>query len=171
MVDDGGSGSDGPISKTVMMSMREGSAIGILYSATVARILGISSGDLECLDFVATHQPVTAGALAGTTGLTTGAITGVVDRLEKAGLVRRVRPDSDRRKVLISTTEEFFSRVVPLFEPMQRHQAAAVEAASEGDLAAVAAFMDRSLEAARDALAELAANHSMAVPAPEAGPR
>ena len=110
-----------------MFSMREGSALGILYGSTVARILGISSGDLECLDFVANHQPVTAGALAGETGLTTGAITGVIDRLEKAGFVQRVRPESDRRKVLVSTTEAFLQRVVPLFEPMQRLQASVIQ--------------------------------------------
>ena len=135
--------------------MREASALGILYSATVARIVGISSGDLECLDFVATRQPVTAGALAGALGLTTGAITGVVDRLENAGFVQRVRPGSDRRKVLVSVTDAFHQKVVPLFEPMQRLEGRVIDRCSEDQLRQVAAFMTLSLKAARDALAEL----------------
>lgn len=145
----------GDPAETVMFAMREGSALGILYSASVARTLGISTGDLECLDFVATHQPVTAGALAGATGLTTGAITGVIDRLEKAGFVQRIRPDSDRRKVLVNTTKAFLDQVVPLFEPMQRLQRSVIERCTEEQLRQVAAFMALSLEAARDALAEL----------------
>jgi DNA-binding MarR family transcriptional regulator len=141
---------------TVLFAMREASALGILYSSAVARVLGISAGDLECLDFVATHQPVTAGALAGATGLTTGAITGVIDRLEKAGFVQRVRPNSDRRKVLVNTTEAFLEQVAPLFEPMQRLQGGVIERCSEAQLRQVASFMALSVEAARDALAELA---------------
>lgn len=140
-----------------MLAMRESSAVGILYSATVARLIGISSGDLECLDFVASHQPATAGSLAGATGLTTGAITGVIDRLEKAGYVRRVRPDSDRRKVLVSTTDAFLEKVVPLFEPMQRHQASLIGNCDAEQLRQVAAFMEQSLQAARDAVTELGA--------------
>ena len=143
------------LAETVMFAMREGSALGILYSSSVARTLGISPGDLECLDFVATHQPVTAGALAGATGLTTGAITGVIDRLEKAGFVQRIRTDSDRRKVLVSTTEAFLDRVVPLFEPMQRLQRSVIERCTQEQLRQVAAFMALSLKAAREAVAEL----------------
>lgn len=147
--------------EVAMFAMREGSALGILYSSTVARVLGISTGDLECLDFVANHQPTTAGSLSGATGLTTGAITGVIDRLEKSGFVRRVRPDTDRRKVLVSTTEAFFEQVVPLFEPMQRHQSAVVGRFDADQLRIVAGFMEQCLEAARDALAELSAQQGV----------
>jgi len=62
---------------------------------TVANVAGISGSDLECLDFLNLEGRVTAGRLAEVTGLTTGAITGVVDRLEKAGLVRRERDALD----------------------------------------------------------------------------
>uniref|UniRef100_UPI0013D5678B MarR family transcriptional regulator n=1 Tax=Klebsiella pneumoniae TaxID=573 RepID=UPI0013D5678B len=76
-------------------------AMGVIFSQTVASRVGISSSDLECMDFLNLESRVTAGRLAEVTGLTTGAITGVIDRLEKAGLVRRERDDSDRRKVFI----------------------------------------------------------------------
>ena len=139
----------------VMNAMREASALGILYSATVARHLGIGSSDLECLDFVATNQPVTAGALATQTGLTTGAITGVIDRLEKAGLVRRLVSSEDRRKVFVGTTDAFRKKVVPLFEPMQRLQSAVISKHSREQLELVASFMSSSLDAARNAVTEL----------------
>ena len=63
---------------------------------------------------------MTAGRLAEVTGLTTGAITGVVDRLEKAGLVRRERDPDDRRKVFIATVPENIAKVGRFYEHMQR---------------------------------------------------
>ena len=72
-------------------ALRRSSAQGVIFGQTVANTVGISGSDLECLDFLNLEGRVTAGRLAEVTGLTTGAITGVVDRLEKAGLVRRER--------------------------------------------------------------------------------
>src|SRR3569832_2178810 len=86
--------------------MRRSSAQGVIFGQTVADVAGISGSDLECMDFLNLEGRVTAGRLAEVTGLTTGAITGVVDRLEKAGLVRRARDDADRRKVLIAVVPE-----------------------------------------------------------------
>src|ERR1700756_6065953 len=75
-------------------AMRRSSAQGVLYGQTVANVAGIANSDLECMDILYLEGRVTAGRLAEVTGLTTGAITGVVDRLEKAGLVRRERDES-----------------------------------------------------------------------------
>src|SRR5215470_11755945 len=71
--------------------MRESSGLGVVFSQTVADRLGMASSDLECLDFIALRGVATAGELAEATGLTTGAVTGVIDRLEKAGFARRER--------------------------------------------------------------------------------
>ena len=87
-------------------AMRRSSAQGVIFGQTVANVAGISGSDLECLDFLNLEGRVTAGRLAEVTGLTTGAITGVVDRLEKAGLVRRERDEADRRKVFIAIVPE-----------------------------------------------------------------
>jgi DNA-binding MarR family transcriptional regulator len=83
---------------------REASGLGNLYAHAVAVRLGVSATDLECLDFIASGSDVTAGDLARATGLTTGAITGVIDRLEKAGLAARKRDPEDRRKVYVRMT-------------------------------------------------------------------
>src|SRR5712672_4038437 len=100
-------------------ALRRSSAQGVIFGQTVAGRLGISSSDLECLDFLNLEGRVTAGRLAEVTGLTTGAITGVVDRLEKAGLVRRERDDHDRRKVFIATVPETAMKIGELYVPMQ----------------------------------------------------
>jgi DNA-binding MarR family transcriptional regulator len=80
-------------------AMRRSSAQGAIFGQTIANHVGISNSDMECLDFLILGGRVTAGRLAELTGLTTGAITGVVDRLEQAGMVRRERDADDRRKV------------------------------------------------------------------------
>src|SRR6202795_4739998 len=101
-------------------AVRRSSAQGVIFGQTVAGCVGISSSDLECLDFLNLEGRVTAGRLAEGTGLTTGAITGVGDRLEKAGLVRRERDESDRRKVFIATVPENIAQVGKYYQHMQR---------------------------------------------------
>jgi DNA-binding MarR family transcriptional regulator len=76
------------------------------FDQAVADALGLNRSDMRCLDVIDREGPVTAGRLAETTGLTTGAITTVLDRLEGRGLARRVRDESDRRRVLVEMTPE-----------------------------------------------------------------
>lgn len=101
-------------------AMRRSSAQGVLYGQTVANVAGIANSDLECMDILYLEGRVTAGRLAEVTGLTTGAITGVVDRLEKAGLVRRERDETDRRRVFIAVVPEQAMKIGQLYVPMQQ---------------------------------------------------
>jgi len=101
-------------------AVRRSSALGVIFGQAVASRVGITSSDLECLDFLNLEGRVTAGRLAELTGLTTGAITGVVDRLEKAGLVRRERDETDRRKVYVTVIPEAGAAIGRYYEPMQR---------------------------------------------------
>src|SRR2546427_9909910 len=107
-------------------ALRRSSAQGVIFGQTVANTVGISGSDLECLDFLNLEGRVTAGRLAEVTGLTTGAITGVVDRLEKAGLVRRERDESDRRKVFIALVPENVAKIGKYYEHMQGSMMAVV---------------------------------------------
>src|SRR5262249_48789092 len=99
-------------------AMRRSSAQGVLFGQTVANAIGISGSDLDCLDFLNLEGRVTAGRLAEVTGLTTGAITGVIDRLEKAGFVRRERDESDRRKVFIVVVPGAIPRIAQFYRPL-----------------------------------------------------
>jgi DNA-binding MarR family transcriptional regulator len=73
----------------------------VLFHSAVADRLGVSVTDVKCYSILRQVGPITAGELGERVGLTTGAITGVIDRLEHAGLVQRVRDPSDRRRVVL----------------------------------------------------------------------
>src|SRR5437879_10437682 len=115
-------------------AMRRASGLGAIFSQAVADSAGVSSSDLECLDFLNLEGRVRAGRLAEVTGLTTGAITGVVDRLEKAGLVRRERDESDRRKVFIALVPENVAKIGKYYEHMQRSLMAVFGAYTDAEL-------------------------------------
>jgi DNA-binding MarR family transcriptional regulator len=96
---------------------REGSTLTVLRHAKIAERMGLSGTDHKTLDLVAQADgPLTAGRIAELTGLSTGAVTGVIDRLEKVGLVRRVRDTDDRRKVLVEVIPGAIERYAPLFQ-------------------------------------------------------
>src|SRR6478609_1645262 len=122
-------------------AMRRSSAQGVLYGQTVANIAGIANSDLECMDILYLEGRVTAGRLAELTGLTTGAITGVVDRMEKAGLVRRERDESDRRKVFIAIVPEALAKIVRFYEPLQRAVTRDWEGYTDAELKLLLRFM------------------------------
>jgi DNA-binding MarR family transcriptional regulator len=128
-------------------AMRRSSGSGAIFSQTVANYAGISSSDLECLDFLNLEGRVTAGRLAEVTGLTTGAITGVVDRLERAGFVRRERDDSDRRKVFIVPVPENIARVGKCYVPVQQAMLKLWSAYSDAELRLLLRFAEEGYKA------------------------
>ena len=136
-------------------TMRDASGTGVLYSQAVAERLGINATDLECLDHIVTKGPLTAGALAEATGLTTGAITGVVDRLERAGFAKREHDTEDRRKVLVRALPAVMKRIMPLFAPMERHALATLQTLGDDELASFLETMERMNDVSREALKEL----------------
>ncbi|MET9297503.1 MarR family transcriptional regulator [Streptomyces sp. NPDC003077] len=89
-----------------------------LADQAVAARLGIGGTDLLCLGVLDHMGPLTAGRLAELTGLTTGAITGVVDRLELAGFARRAKDPADRRKVVIHPVDAQRAKVGALYTPV-----------------------------------------------------
>lgn len=125
-------------------AMRRSSAQGVLYGQTVANVAGIANSDLECMDILYLEGRVTAGRLAEVTGLTTGAITGVVDRLEKAGLVRRERDEKDRRKVFIAVVPEAIARLSQFYVPMQQAMEKVFGAYSDDELRLLLRFANEA---------------------------
>ena len=134
-------------------AMRGASAQSVLVSQATADRLGMSQTDLECLDVLGLHGPITAGRLAELTGLTTGAVTGLVDRLEAAGYVRRERDPGDRRRVIVRPLPEAIERIGPLYAPMAREMAELCDRYGDDELKLLVDFFDR---AGRVALAHVA---------------
>jgi DNA-binding MarR family transcriptional regulator len=89
-----------------------------LFDSTVIERAGVNRTDWRCLDILGTRGPMTAGELADAVRLTTGAVTGVLDRLEAAGLVRRIRDTQDRRKVIVEVTDELDRVGAPVYGPL-----------------------------------------------------
>jgi DNA-binding MarR family transcriptional regulator len=82
-------------------ALRELSTSTVLAATTIAQKVGMGTNDLKCAELLVRNGPMTAGQLATATGLTSGAITGIVDRLEKAGWARREADSHDRRRMII----------------------------------------------------------------------
>jgi DNA-binding MarR family transcriptional regulator len=132
-------------------AMRRTSAQGVLFGQTVANVAGISGSDLDCMDFLNLEGRMTAGRLAELTGLTTGAITGVIDRLEKAGFVRRERDEADRRKVFITIVPENVAKIGRLYVPMQEAMQKVWSTYSDAELQLLLRFAKEGYKASLEA--------------------
>jgi DNA-binding MarR family transcriptional regulator len=120
--------------------VRAGRSVGnasAMLNHAVAERLGLDPTAWECATLLFEHGPVTAGRLAELTGLTSGAVTGLVDRLEAAGYVRRERDPDDRRRVIVTLVPAAFAGVMPLFEPMLAEMHASHARYTEDQLAAI----------------------------------
>ena len=137
-------------------AMRRVSSQGAMFAKTVADRAGISSADMDCIDFVNVEGRMTAGRLAELTGLTTGAITGVVDRLEKAGFVRRERDESDRRKVfIVPVAERMKMEMGRPFELVRRVMQKQCDAYSEAELKFLVRYGNESYQSMLEATTQL----------------
>ena len=90
------------------------------FDALAAQKLGVNPTDLHCLNILESRSGLTAGELALEAGLTSGAVTGVVDRLERAGYARRTADPRDRRKVKVEVTAAFYRRAEEIWAPLKR---------------------------------------------------
>lgn len=79
------------------------------FDALAAARLGVSATDLHCLNIIENGRGLTAGEVAAQAGLTAGAVTGVIDRLDKAGYAHRVPDPNDRRRVRVEVTPMFYT--------------------------------------------------------------
>jgi DNA-binding MarR family transcriptional regulator len=88
------------------------------FDNLAAQRLGVNETDLHYLNIIQNSGGVTAGELASEAGLTTGAVTGVIDRLERSGFARRVHDPADRRRVKLEVTPKFYSRANRIWGPV-----------------------------------------------------
>jgi DNA-binding MarR family transcriptional regulator len=117
-----------------------------------ASLIGMHPTDMFCLWHVtesAAAEPVTSGQLAELTGLTSGAITGVIDRLEAAGFLRRERDTQDRRKLLLVPVPEKVGQIYELYAPLHETFRAAEARYDEDQQALILNFLRNTTELMR----------------------
>jgi DNA-binding MarR family transcriptional regulator len=128
-------------------AIRKVGAQAVLISDLVATRVGINSTDLECLDLLQLDGPSTAGQMSARSGLTTGATTAMIDRLEKAGYVRRRRDASDRRLVMVEVLDHCGSHITPLYQPIQKDLEKLHARYSNRELEIVVRYLSEATEA------------------------
>ncbi|MFD9367660.1 MarR family winged helix-turn-helix transcriptional regulator [Streptomyces sp. NPDC060020] len=129
-----------------MSRMDQYVALGIVGQQEVAQRLGLNVTDLTCLGHIlgAGDTPLAAGDLAELVDLTTGAVTGVLNRLERAGYARR-RPDpADRRRVRVVAEPEAAARVVAVYQPFYDRLGALFADYTPDEVAVIADWFERA---------------------------
>ncbi len=131
------------LAMTFALAVRQtGSLMNLMGQAAADRV-GINATDLNCLNILSFSGSLTAGELAKATGLTTASITGVVDRLEAAGFVRRERDQADRRRVVvIIEIEKALREVASIFAPMVADWQQLADRYSDDELRLIVEFYD-----------------------------
>src|SRR5690606_17554303 len=101
----------------------------------IARKAGLSGSDLKYLGLILQHREMTAGELSRLTGLTTGAVTGLIDRLENRQLLERRFTKADRRKVMIvPNVENSMALIQPLFRVLQQRTSEMLAGFSDSEI-------------------------------------
>jgi len=131
----------------------------VFLHQAIAQAFGLNATDTKCLDLILTHPgvPVTAGWLAGMSGLTSGAVTHILDRLEKRKLIERVRDLDDRRKIFVRVREENLAPLLPRYEAVGKAFMELAGQFGEEELQVICNYLERSLEVSRKELAKLVA--------------
>jgi DNA-binding MarR family transcriptional regulator len=123
----------------------------VLFHQTLAERVGLNATDSRTLAYLHETGSATAGELARLTGLTTGAVTGIIDRLEKGGFVRREADPSDRRRVVVVVDPESPGNreMAALFASFAREVAEMLDRYTDDELAAIRKFCEEGSDLLR----------------------
>jgi DNA-binding MarR family transcriptional regulator len=125
---------------------RQYSDASILMHEAIARKAGLSGTDHKYLGFLIQNGKMTAGELSKITGLTTGAVTGLIDRLEKKKLVKRQFGKDDRRQVIIiPNTQNAMKLLKPLFADLQKNSIKLINSFSESEILVIEKYFHSAI--------------------------
>src|SRR5680860_597417 len=130
--------------RRLMDAIRTAQSANDLMDQAFVDFLGINRTDGRCLDVVDQHGGITAGELSREIGLTTGAVTAVVDRMEAAGLLRRRSDPDDRRKVVIELTPEAQRLAAEVYGPIAHFSRPYLESLSDQQILTLIGFFESS---------------------------
>ncbi len=128
----------------------------VLFHEAIARRLGLSAAEHKALGAIVRSGPMPTGALAPELGVGPTALTGIVDRLERAGYVTRQPDPADRRRVLVSADPEKAPDLSEIFADLTREMAAFTGKYDEKELATIADWLDNTIRVLRAQTAKLA---------------
>jgi DNA-binding MarR family transcriptional regulator len=118
---------------------------------TIAQKAGLSGTDHKYLGFLIQKGPMTAGELSNLTGLTTGAVTGLIDRFEKKNLVKRQFAEDDRRKVIIKpNTKKIMSLFEPLYKEYRGRSEKLLASFSNEEIKVIETYFSKAIEIMND---------------------
>lgn len=122
---------------TIVERFREMSIETIMFHQAIADVLGLHITDHKSLDLIHRFGSMPAGKLAELTGLTSGAVTGIIDRLEKVGYVKRTNDPKDRRKTIVESTKnrKLEKKIEAIFMPLHERIYKLLSSYSDGELA------------------------------------
>ena len=120
--------------ETVIRCVRQFIAGSILYNQQVADRVGLRLTDMQCINALELMGPSTPGDLARFTGLTTGGVTVLLDRLEKGGYLKREPNPRDRRSVLVRLNPTKIKKMQAFYGEINQRMAALLDETAERDL-------------------------------------
>jgi DNA-binding MarR family transcriptional regulator len=148
----------------VGIAVRKMGAQSVITSRTVADRFGMHMTDLEVLDLIFLRGQASAGDLAEATGLTSGSVTALIDRLAKAGYVERFDDPSDRRKVLVRIRAENIEPIKQTYMAIQKRMFELWSSFEPRDLEVVIDFITRSTQLAVDCCKDIQSQASLPSP-------
>jgi DNA-binding MarR family transcriptional regulator len=132
----------------------------VVWHASIADAVGIHLTDYKTMSLLQRQGPMSAGAIAETTGLTTASVAALLNRLERRGFVRRGPDPTDRRRVIVEITPEGIDTFTPFFQDPELAQHKLFAPYTTEELRVIHDFLLRSTERLRNATARLAADSS-----------
>ena len=140
------------IIQAIIEKRREMSTETIMFHQCVADVLGLHITDHKCLDLIRQYGAMPAGRIAELTGLTTGAVTGIIDRLEKAGYVRRANDPKDRRRTIVEPirNKKWERKIEAIFIPFHERMHKLLSSYSDGELDFLLDVLTKSIELTRE---------------------
>jgi DNA-binding MarR family transcriptional regulator len=144
----------------------------VFLHQAIAQSVGLNATDTKCIDLILRGPggSVTAGWLSDMTGLTTGAITHILDRLEKRQFIERVRDTRDRRKVFIRVRPESLEPLAPKYEEIGKAFMSLAARYGDKDLQLICDYMDSASEVTKRELAQMVATNAWRSPRVKSAP-
>jgi DNA-binding MarR family transcriptional regulator len=129
----------------------------VFLHQAIAQSFGLNATDTKCIDLMlhCQDEPVTAGWLSQQSGLTTGAVTHILDRLERRHFIRRVRDKEDRRRIFVQVQPEKLKPLIPKYEAIGTAYMTLLRKFSDGELQFICNYLEETSEISKQELAKL----------------